>query len=138
MKGKLKAMQEGIHEFDRLQVLELVSRPFHTLVIDLKWIFKVKLDEYGGVLKNKARLVAKGYRQEEEIDFENSFAPVAHIEAIRNFIADMVETPMMERSKIDEDQQGNPVDLNKYRSMVDSLASSRPDIVFDVCMYVRY
>ncbi|GJW68058.1 retrovirus-related pol polyprotein from transposon TNT 1-94 [Tanacetum coccineum] len=50
-------------------------------------IFKVKPDEYGGVLKNKARLVAKGYRQEEGIDFEESFAPVAHIEAIRIFIA---------------------------------------------------
>ncbi|GJX76700.1 retrovirus-related pol polyprotein from transposon TNT 1-94, partial [Tanacetum coccineum] len=47
----------------------------------------VKLDEYGDVLKNKARLVAKGYRQEEGIDFEESFAPVARIEAIRIFIA---------------------------------------------------
>ncbi|GJX20514.1 retrovirus-related pol polyprotein from transposon TNT 1-94 [Tanacetum coccineum] len=49
--------------------------------------FKVKLDEYGDVLKNKARLVAKGYQQEEGIDFEESFAPVARIEAIRIFIA---------------------------------------------------
>ncbi|GKA85532.1 retrovirus-related pol polyprotein from transposon TNT 1-94 [Tanacetum coccineum] len=51
------------------------------------WIYKVKLDEYGDVLKNKARLVANGYRQEEGIDFEESFAPVARIEAIRIFIA---------------------------------------------------
>nr|GEY97583.1 retrovirus-related Pol polyprotein from transposon TNT 1-94 [Tanacetum cinerariifolium] len=51
------------------------------------YIYKVKLDEYGDVLKNKARLVAKGYRQEEGIDFEESFAPVARIEAIRIFIA---------------------------------------------------
>nr|GFB26738.1 retrovirus-related Pol polyprotein from transposon TNT 1-94 [Tanacetum cinerariifolium] len=50
-------------------------------------IYKVKFDEYDDVLKNKARLVAKGYRQEEGIDFEESFAPVAHIEAIRIFIA---------------------------------------------------
>ncbi|GJU77376.1 retrovirus-related pol polyprotein from transposon TNT 1-94 [Tanacetum coccineum] len=50
-------------------------------------IFKVKLDEYGGVLKNKARLVAKGYRQEEGIDFEESFVPVARIEAIKIFLA---------------------------------------------------
>ncbi|GJT94837.1 retrovirus-related pol polyprotein from transposon TNT 1-94 [Tanacetum coccineum] len=48
------------------------------------YIYKVKLDEYGDVLKNKARLVAKGYRHEEGIDFEESFAPVARIEAIRN------------------------------------------------------
>nr|GFC37047.1 retrovirus-related Pol polyprotein from transposon TNT 1-94 [Tanacetum cinerariifolium] len=52
----------------------------------LKWIYKVKLDEYGDVLKKKARLVAKGYRPEKEIDFEESFAPVARIEAIRIFI----------------------------------------------------
>ncbi|GKD91669.1 retrovirus-related pol polyprotein from transposon TNT 1-94 [Tanacetum coccineum] len=58
-----EAMQNEIHEFDRLE-----------------------LDEYGDVLKNKARLVAKGYRQEEGIDFEESFAPVARIEAIRIFI----------------------------------------------------
>nr|GEZ44721.1 hypothetical protein [Tanacetum cinerariifolium] len=51
------------------------------------YIYKVKLDEYGDVLKNKAWLVAKGYRQEEEIDFEESFAPVARIKAIRIFIA---------------------------------------------------
>ncbi|GJT50329.1 retrovirus-related pol polyprotein from transposon TNT 1-94 [Tanacetum coccineum] len=57
------------------------------MIIALKWIYKVKLDEYGDVLKNKARLVAKGYRQEEGIDFEESFAPVARIKAIRIFIA---------------------------------------------------
>nr|GEZ70955.1 retrovirus-related Pol polyprotein from transposon TNT 1-94 [Tanacetum cinerariifolium] len=57
------------------------------MIISLKWIYKVKLNEYGDVLKNKARLVAKGYRQEESIDFEESFTPVARIEAIRIFIA---------------------------------------------------
>ncbi|GJW96011.1 retrovirus-related pol polyprotein from transposon TNT 1-94 [Tanacetum coccineum] len=57
------------------------------LIINLKWIFKVKLDEYGEVLKNKARLVAKGFRQEEGIDFDESFAPVTRIEAIHIFIA---------------------------------------------------
>ncbi|GJY82027.1 retrovirus-related pol polyprotein from transposon TNT 1-94 [Tanacetum coccineum] len=51
------------------------------MVITLKWVYKVKLDELGGILKNKARLVARGYRQEEGIDFEESFAPVARIEA---------------------------------------------------------
>ncbi|GKF46665.1 retrovirus-related pol polyprotein from transposon TNT 1-94, partial [Tanacetum coccineum] len=51
------------------------------------WIYKVKLDELGGILKNKDRLVARGYRQEEGIDFEESFAPVARLEAIRIFLA---------------------------------------------------
>nr|GFB23951.1 retrovirus-related Pol polyprotein from transposon TNT 1-94 [Tanacetum cinerariifolium] len=57
------------------------------MVITLKWIYKVKLDELGGILKNKARLVAHGYHQEKGIDFEESFAPVARLEAIRNFLA---------------------------------------------------
>nr|GFB73620.1 retrovirus-related Pol polyprotein from transposon TNT 1-94 [Tanacetum cinerariifolium] len=57
------------------------------MVITLKWIYKVKLDELGGILKNKARLVAHGYRQEEGIDFEESFAPVARLEAIQIFLA---------------------------------------------------
>ncbi|GKG05057.1 retrovirus-related pol polyprotein from transposon TNT 1-94 [Tanacetum coccineum] len=57
------------------------------MVITLKWIYKVKLDELGGILKNKARLVACGYHQEEGIDFEESFAPVVRLEAIRIFLA---------------------------------------------------
>ncbi|GJS00118.1 retrovirus-related pol polyprotein from transposon TNT 1-94 [Tanacetum coccineum] len=61
-----KAMQEEIHEFERLDVWILVPCPDNILIIPLKWIFKIKLDEYGDVLKNKARLVAKGYRQEAE------------------------------------------------------------------------
>nr|GEV06084.1 retrovirus-related Pol polyprotein from transposon TNT 1-94 [Tanacetum cinerariifolium] len=66
---------------------ELVPHPKCVMIISLKWIYKVKLDEYGDVLKNKARLVARGYRQEDGIDFEESIAPVARIEAIRIFIA---------------------------------------------------
>nr|GEU37975.1 integrase, catalytic region, zinc finger, CCHC-type, peptidase aspartic, catalytic [Tanacetum cinerariifolium] len=57
----IDAMQEEIHEFERLQVWELVPCPDHVMLIKLKWIFKFKKDECGGVLKNKARLVAKGY-----------------------------------------------------------------------------
>ncbi|GKB97050.1 retrovirus-related pol polyprotein from transposon TNT 1-94 [Tanacetum coccineum] len=64
------------------------------MIIKLKWIFKVKQDEFRRVLKNKARLVAKGYRQEEEIDFEESFAPVARIEAIRIFVANAANKNM--------------------------------------------
>ncbi|GKD88803.1 integrase, catalytic region, zinc finger, CCHC-type containing protein, partial [Tanacetum coccineum] len=81
------AMQEELNEFERLEVWELVPRPDKVNVITLKWIYKVKLDELGGILKNKARLVACGYRQKEGIDFEESFAPVARLEAIRIFLA---------------------------------------------------
>nr|GEX45009.1 retrovirus-related Pol polyprotein from transposon TNT 1-94 [Tanacetum cinerariifolium] len=73
---------------------ELVPQPDCVMIIALKWIYKVKLDEYGDVLKNKARLVANGYRQEEGIDFEESFAPVARIEAIRIFIANAASRNM--------------------------------------------
>ncbi|GJU14854.1 integrase, catalytic region, zinc finger, CCHC-type containing protein [Tanacetum coccineum] len=83
----IEAMQEEIHEFERLDVWILVPCPDNILIIPLKWIFKIKLDEYGDVLKNKARLVAKGYRQEAGIDFEESFAPVARLEAINFFNA---------------------------------------------------
>ncbi|PWA78868.1 Retrovirus-related Pol polyprotein from transposon TNT 1-94 [Artemisia annua] len=89
------AMQDEIHEFDRLDVWELVPPPDCAMIIALKWIFKVKLDEYGEVLKNKARLVAKGYKQEEGIDFEESFALVARIEAIRIFLANAASQNMV-------------------------------------------
>ncbi|GKF80069.1 retrovirus-related pol polyprotein from transposon TNT 1-94, partial [Tanacetum coccineum] len=73
----IEAMQEVLHEFDRLEVWELVSRPDKVMIITLKWIYKVKLDEMGG----------SGYRQEEGIDFEESFALVARLDAIRIFLA---------------------------------------------------
>nr|GEZ63384.1 retrovirus-related Pol polyprotein from transposon TNT 1-94 [Tanacetum cinerariifolium] len=169
-------------------------------------IYKVKLDEYGDVLKHKARLVAKGYRQEEGIDFEESFAPVARIEAIKIFIdnaasknitiyqmdvkasflngelkeevyvnqpegfvdpehpthvyrlkkalyglkqaprawmdsCDPVDTPMVDRLKLDEDPLGILDDQTRFRSMVGSLmylTTSRLDLVFVVCMCTRY
>nr|GFC09857.1 retrovirus-related Pol polyprotein from transposon TNT 1-94 [Tanacetum cinerariifolium] len=72
----IEAMQEELNEFERLEGWELVPRPDQVMVITLKWIYKVKLDELGGIVKNKARLVARGYRQEERIDFEESFASV--------------------------------------------------------------
>ncbi|GKE31097.1 retrovirus-related pol polyprotein from transposon TNT 1-94 [Tanacetum coccineum] len=71
-----------------------IPPPDCAMIIALKWIYKVKLDEYGDVLKNKARLVAKGYRQEEGIDFKESFAPVAKLEAIRIFIANSANKNM--------------------------------------------
>ncbi|GKA35711.1 retrovirus-related pol polyprotein from transposon TNT 1-94 [Tanacetum coccineum] len=273
----IEAMQEELKEFERLEVWELVPRPDHVIIITLKWIYKVKLDEVVGVLKNKARLVARGYRQEEGIDFKESFAPVARLEAIRIFIAfaahmnmvvyqmdvktaflngilreevyvsqpdgfvdpensnhvyklkkalyglkqaprswydllssfllsqkfskgtvdpilfirkeekdillmsmmgklsfflglqisqsprgiflnqskyaleslkkygmetcEPADTPMVEKSKLDEDPQGKVVDPTRYRGMIGTLmylTSSRPDLVFDVCMCARY
>ncbi|GKC23989.1 retrovirus-related pol polyprotein from transposon TNT 1-94 [Tanacetum coccineum] len=83
----IEAMQEELNEFERLEVWELVPRLDKVMVITLKWIYKVKLDELGEILKNKARLVARGYRQEERINFEESFALVARLDDIRIFLA---------------------------------------------------
>ncbi|GKG25301.1 retrovirus-related pol polyprotein from transposon TNT 1-94, partial [Tanacetum coccineum] len=77
-----EAMQEKLNEFEGLEVWELVPHPDKLVVITLKWIYKVKLNKLGRILKNKARLVALGYRQEEGINFEESFTPVARLDAI--------------------------------------------------------
>nr|GEW57842.1 Gag-Pol polyprotein [Tanacetum cinerariifolium] len=91
----IDAMQEQIYEFKRLQVLELVPCPDKVMLIKLKWIYKVKTNEFGKVLKNKARLVAQGFKKEEGIDFDESFAPVEKIEAIRIFVANASNKNMM-------------------------------------------
>nr|GEZ93115.1 hypothetical protein [Tanacetum cinerariifolium] len=66
---------------------ELVDRPLYTNVNNLKWLWKNKRDEENTVIRKKSRLVAKGYAQKEGVDFEESFAPVARLEAVRLFIA---------------------------------------------------
>nr|GEU79323.1 copia protein [Tanacetum cinerariifolium] len=76
-----------LNEFERLKVWELVPHTYKVMFITLKWIYKVKLDELGGIQKNKAHLVAHGYRQEEGIDFDEYFAPVARLDDIRLFLA---------------------------------------------------
>nr|GFA23534.1 copia protein [Tanacetum cinerariifolium] len=107
----------------------------------------VKLDEYGDVLNNKAWLVAKGYRQKEVSQSpggifinQSKFA----LEILQKFgmdSCDSVDTPMVDRLKLDEDLSGIPVDQTRFGSMVGSLmylTASRPDLVFDVCMCTRY
>ncbi|GJX62912.1 retrovirus-related pol polyprotein from transposon TNT 1-94 [Tanacetum coccineum] len=274
--ANIEAMQEELNKFERLNVWELVPHPNRVMIITLKWIYKSKLDKLGGVLKNKARLVARGYRQEEGIEFEESFDLVAQLETVCIFIAfaahmnmivyemdvktsflndilrkevyawydflssfllsqkftkgtvdptlfvrregkdillvqiyvddiifastkpdlcesfskimcskfkmsmmgklsfflglqisqsprgiflnqskyaleslkkygmetcDPVDTPMVEKSKLDEDPQGKAVDPTRYRGMIGTLmylTSSRPDLVFAVCMCARY
>nr|GFA88332.1 hypothetical protein [Tanacetum cinerariifolium] len=120
------------------------------------------------VVRNKARLVAQGHTQEEDIDYEEVFAPVARIEAIRLFLAyasfmgflvyqmdvksaflyDAIEeevyissTPIEVEKPLLKDSDGEDVDVHTYRSMIGSLmylTSSRPDIMFAVCACVRF
>nr|GEX50464.1 retrovirus-related Pol polyprotein from transposon TNT 1-94 [Tanacetum cinerariifolium] len=186
----IEVMPEELNEFERLEVWELVPRLDKVMVINLKWIYKVKLDELGGILKNKARLVARGYRQEEGIDFEESFAPEEvyvsqsdgfvdpdnpnHVYKLKKALyglkqaphacprgifinqskyaleslkkygfesCDPVDTPMVEKSKLDEDKEGKSVDLSHYRGMIGTLfylTTSRPDLQFAICMCARY
>ncbi|GJT76369.1 retrovirus-related pol polyprotein from transposon TNT 1-94 [Tanacetum coccineum] len=253
----IDAMQEEIYEFERLQVWELVSCLNKVLLIKLKWIYKVKTDEFGRVLKNKARLVAQGFRQDEGIDFEESFAPdnPSHVYKLKKALyglkqaprtwydmmssflilqhfskgavdptlftrqagnnlllvqiyvddiifastntamcnefsnqmttkfkmsmmgqmsfllglqisqsprgifinqskyafeivkkyglhtTDSVNTPLVEKRKLDEDLQGKQIDATLYRSMIGSLmylTSSRPDLIYAVCLCARY
>nr|GEW77332.1 hypothetical protein [Tanacetum cinerariifolium] len=176
----IEAMQEELDEFECLEVWELVHRLDKVMVITLKWIYKVKINELGGILKNKGRLVTHGHRQEEGVDFEESFAPVARLDTIRIFLtfpahmnmivyqmdikmafcekkfmsanqteslkiygmksSDPVDTPMVEKSKLDKDTQGKAVDPTHYCRMIGtlmSLTSSRPDLTFAVCMCAR-
>ncbi|GKB52557.1 retrovirus-related pol polyprotein from transposon TNT 1-94 [Tanacetum coccineum] len=85
--GWVIAMQEELNQFERNKVWTLVPAPYGKTIIGTKWIFRNKMDENGVVIKNKARLVAQGYRQEEGIDYDETFAPVARLEAIRIFLA---------------------------------------------------
>ncbi|GKD31064.1 retrovirus-related pol polyprotein from transposon TNT 1-94 [Tanacetum coccineum] len=73
---------------------EFVSCPDKVFLIKLKWIYKAKTDEFGRVLKNKARLVTQGFKQQEGIDFKESFAPVSRIEAICIFVANAAHKNM--------------------------------------------
>nr|GEU77268.1 hypothetical protein [Tanacetum cinerariifolium] len=83
----IDSMQEELLQFKRLDVGMLVPAPDNILPLTLKWLFKNKHEEEQTVIRNKSRLVVRGYRQEEGIDFEESFASVARMEAIRIFLA---------------------------------------------------
>ncbi|GJX47675.1 retrovirus-related pol polyprotein from transposon TNT 1-94 [Tanacetum coccineum] len=186
---QIESMQEELNEFERLEVWELVPRLDCVMVITLTWIYKVKLYELGGVLKNKARLVARG----EEVYVSQPYgfvdpdnpthvyklkkalyglkqAPHAWYDLLSSFLlsqkftkgtvnptlfvkreesikkygmetCEPADTPIVKKSKLDEDLQGKAVDPIHYRRMIDTLmylTNSRTDLVFAVCMCARY
>ncbi|GJY32205.1 retrovirus-related pol polyprotein from transposon TNT 1-94 [Tanacetum coccineum] len=81
------AMQEELNQFIANDVWELVPQPKNMTIIGTKWVFRNKLDENGIVSRNKARLVAQGYNQQEGIDYDETYAPVARLESIRILLA---------------------------------------------------
>nr|GEU51084.1 hypothetical protein [Tanacetum cinerariifolium] len=134
---------------DQLDVWALVDRPLCKNVINMKWLWKNKRDEENTVIRNKSRLIAKGYAQKEGVDFKESFAPVARLEAVRLFIAYAadksftvyqmdVKTAFLYGPLKEE---VTPIDQMKYQSMVGALmylTASRPDIVHATCYCARY
>jgi hypothetical protein len=83
----IRAMSEELDHIEKNNSWELVPRPEDKNVIGSKWVFKNKMNEKGQVVRNKAILVCKGYEQVEGRDFDETFAPVARLEAIRMFLA---------------------------------------------------
>ncbi|GJW62058.1 hypothetical protein Tco_0111393 [Tanacetum coccineum] len=114
-----QAMQDEIHEFDRLEVWELVPRLVYVMVIAFKWIYKVKLDEYGDVLKNKAR-------DELGISDVDDGTNVVFLRTT-SFSKPLSDTPMVDRLKLDGDLKGIPVaklDLEEWLSYQKHLKQS--------------
>ena len=83
----INAMHEELENFERNKVWTLVEPPSGHNIIGTKWVFKNKQNEDGLIVRNKARLVAQGFTQVEGLDFDETFAPVARIEAIRLLLA---------------------------------------------------
>ena len=81
------AIHDELNEFKRNNVWTLVNRPIDHPIIGTKWVFRNKLNEKGQVIRNKARLVVKGYSQEKDIDFDETYVPIARLEAIRLLLA---------------------------------------------------
>nr|GEV73018.1 hypothetical protein [Tanacetum cinerariifolium] len=146
----IEAMQEELLKFKMPKVWVLVDLPHGKRAIGTKWVFRNKKDERGIVVRNKARLVAQGHTQDEGIDYEEVFAPVARIEAIRFqrgkidqtlfikrekgdillvqiYVYDIIfdgksaSTPINTKKPLLKDPDGEEVDVHTYRSMIGSL-----------------
>nr|GEU78302.1 hypothetical protein [Tanacetum cinerariifolium] len=143
-KSWVVAMQEELNQFVANDVWELVPLPISQF-IGTKWVLRNKLDENGIVSRNKARLVAQGYNQQECIDYDETYAPSKYIkEMLKKFgLEDSKPTkmPMLTEIKLTKYDEADSVDSSKYRGTNGSLlhlTTSRPDIMFSVCLCARF
>nr|GEX31124.1 retrovirus-related Pol polyprotein from transposon TNT 1-94 [Tanacetum cinerariifolium] len=166
----IDAMQEEIHEFERLQVWELVSCPYKVMLIKLKWIYKVKTDEFGGAIRIFVANAANKDMTIFQMDVKTAFLNgelkeevyvsqpegfvdheyPSHVYKLKKALyslkqapraCDSVDTPMVEKNKLNKDLHGTPVDATLYRDMIRSLmylTSSRPDLIYVVCLCAQY
>ena len=79
--------KKKLNQFEKSEVWELVPRHSNPSIIGTRWVFINKMDENDIIIRNKARLVAQGFNQEEGINYEETFAPIARLEAIRMLLA---------------------------------------------------
>ncbi|GJR34167.1 retrovirus-related pol polyprotein from transposon TNT 1-94 [Tanacetum coccineum] len=129
-------MQEELNQFIANDVWELVPQPKNMTIIGTKWVYRNKLDENSVVSRNKAKLVTQGYNQQQGIDYDKTYAPVASLEDSKP-----MKTPMSSDTKLTKDEECESVNSTKYRGMIGSLlylTASRPDIMFSVWLCARF
>ncbi|GJV75839.1 uncharacterized mitochondrial protein-like protein [Tanacetum coccineum] len=143
----IKAMQEELNEFECLEVWEFVPRSDRVMIITLKWIYKVKLDKLGVARLEAIRIfiafAAHMNMVVYQMDVKTAFLNGILREEVYNGIetCDPVDTPMVEKSKLDEDLQWKVVNPTCYHEMIGTLmylTYSRPDIVLAVCICAWY
>ncbi|GJV79979.1 putative ribonuclease H-like domain-containing protein [Tanacetum coccineum] len=110
----VEAIQEELLQFKIQKVWTLVDLPYGKKAIGTKWVYRNKKDERGIVVRNKARLVAQGYKQEEGIDYDEVFAPVARIEAIRFQMSSMGELTFFLGLQVKQKEDGIFISQDKY------------------------
>nr|GEW17208.1 retrovirus-related Pol polyprotein from transposon TNT 1-94 [Tanacetum cinerariifolium] len=142
--GWVDAMQDELNHFTKNKVWTLVPTPYGKTIIGSKWIFRNKRDETRIIIKNKERLVAQGYNQQEDIDYDETFALVLRLEAIRIFLAfatymNFIVYQMDVKSTFlnGPDLSGKAVNETQYRGYQENPKESYLIVVKRIFMYLK-